>query len=607
MTHWITKTGLLVLGLYSSAFGQGVHEIRAAKSNSPPIIDGKLNEWHNREAISGFKDLQDQPLQNDSDVWISYDQDHLYVAAFNSLEEGSKHDEESFTVYLGTSEDKIYRFSVSTDDKDKIGEPVTRLACTSSFMSARDVTKEGWSTEISIPVKNLDYQNNSNFSVVFVREVGTETFVWPKMDSLDFSGAARVTQLYLTSKPDLTPLIIANAEDTFQKYGLILRKALEETESPDAPNLSFDMEYSYAEQDNPDSPFLIYGEQFLPFSRAYPRSGNLSLETRARGTMGGAYFTVANDLILGGRNDLSATMGHSLGELLSVNSGVSRRREGDLENTVTQAGIEFKKRLKRGTIVSQGAVTHSVLDEKEGSFMEGGLQYIPQGAQPRAYVNYKSITDQYHPLAGYVPETDVRGFSFGLEYTVPKTANLEKLCISVTGETLDHLDGTFLRDNGRIGSSVNLEGLPEINLSYSQGETEEYNDHLWNSSVMGNTNFGKDTITMATGEVYGQTYRSLSLLHEVAPFTALHLVTGAEYVTLEDHPRRQYTEMFVYQPRNGLGLFSGKIVSTTDWTNGYLSYSLPLKGGLSLSTILGDPYATEFTLGGSFTLAKKLN
>lgn len=606
MKSSIISIGSLVLGLSTPGFALDRSSfIKANPLPSPPTIDGILGEWKDLEPITGFYTLDEQPAKEDSKVWISYDHDHLYVAAFNPLD--PRREKDTFSVYLNTSplDNRVYRFSVSTtdDSPEVLGEKMTPLDCGRSFNHARKITREGWGAEIAIPLTQLEYQTSSHFDVIFVRDNGKEPLVWPKMHTLDLSGAARITELYIPqrTKPEVSPIIIAKVEDTSREYGLSLRKVLDTTPFSDTPSITLDVAYSYAETVNSSSPFSVYGERVFPYTMTYPTTGDLSFETRAQGTLGRTHFILTNDLILGGRNDLGAHVGHSLGDQFVVNSGVSRRREGDLENTVTQAGIEFRQRVKKGTVLSRGTVTHTNLDENDGNFIEVGLRYIPNGAQPKAYLTYTSITEQYHPLAGYVPETNIEGFNLGLDYTLPRTKAIESMNILATGETFDRLDGTFLRYAGRIGSTVNLNGLPEVTVAYSQGENQDSHDHLFTSFLGWGLTSSRGTLGFANGTLYGQPYHTLSLSQDITPFSGLQLSGRTDYSVLDHTPTQQYTGGFTYRG------ISGRLVSNTEWTNGYLSYAKRFGEGLTLSTLLGDPYATEFTLGGSVTLMKKFN
>ena len=79
----ITSIGL-ALCLANPTFADNPLKVRALRVQTSPVIDGKLDEWQQRNSISGFYNLAHQtPASLDSRVWLSYDNKNIYIAAHN--------------------------------------------------------------------------------------------------------------------------------------------------------------------------------------------------------------------------------------------------------------------------------------------------------------------------------------------------------------------------------------------------------------------------------------------------------------------------------------------------------------------------------------------
>ncbi|MBI4520492.1 MAG: hypothetical protein HY701_06620, partial [Gemmatimonadetes bacterium] len=62
-------------------------EVWAATTQDPVRVDGRLDDpiWRQAEPAGGFvqaEPLEGQPASEQTAVWVAFDQDHLYIAAF---------------------------------------------------------------------------------------------------------------------------------------------------------------------------------------------------------------------------------------------------------------------------------------------------------------------------------------------------------------------------------------------------------------------------------------------------------------------------------------------------------------------------------------------
>src|SRR5437867_5234743 len=74
-------------GGYNRAYAQGEgttkRELPAVRLSSPPIIDGDLSDpaWQKAARINRFTDeLFGNPVQDQTDVYLGYDDKHIYIA-----------------------------------------------------------------------------------------------------------------------------------------------------------------------------------------------------------------------------------------------------------------------------------------------------------------------------------------------------------------------------------------------------------------------------------------------------------------------------------------------------------------------------------------------
>lgn len=168
----------------ATSAGDGTPSLRARPV--PPSteleLDGRLEEGLWREAVpfSGFvqkEPVEGVPAGNDSDVWVFFDQEALYVGAFLHDREPeaiarnmTRRDDtrgagfDYFEVLLDPNRDRRtgYRFRVSAagvqadsylyDDEQEDG------AWDAVWESAVEVTAGGWSVELRIPLSQIRYE-----------------------------------------------------------------------------------------------------------------------------------------------------------------------------------------------------------------------------------------------------------------------------------------------------------------------------------------------------------------------------------------------------------------------------------------------------------------
>jgi len=230
--------------------GEPDGEVRAIRSRDPIIIDGILSEapWQ-QEPVTGFtqKDPDEgKPATQQTDIWVSYDDQALYVAArlhdtapdsiisrigrrdadldadwfYFGLD--SYHDKRTgffFGVYSGgtISDGTLYNDSWDDNSWDGVWD------------SATLIDEQGWTVEMRIPYSQIRFRDQEthtwgvNFSRNLERRKEESSFVMvPKNESGWVSRFADLTGIENINPPqrlELLPYIASSAEFTQHESG----------------------------------------------------------------------------------------------------------------------------------------------------------------------------------------------------------------------------------------------------------------------------------------------------------------------------------------------------------------------------------------------------
>jgi len=156
-------------------------DVIAYKANRAPIIDGKLDDpaWESANRFTGFKTFipdfeKDMPQK--TIAWLSYDEDYLYFAfkCFDTEPEKIKAtisardkilDDDFICVNLDTHNDQqsLYAFYVNplgiqADTRFAAGKEDASIDLV--WQSAGKLDSDGYSVEVSIPLKSIRFSKN---------------------------------------------------------------------------------------------------------------------------------------------------------------------------------------------------------------------------------------------------------------------------------------------------------------------------------------------------------------------------------------------------------------------------------------------------------------
>ena len=166
----------------------GRRELQAVPADGAIKIDGVLDEptWKSTEPSSDFlqsEPLTDQPATEATDVWVAYDDDNLYVAAYlhdsqvdalvvNDIRKDFKEeDQDDFEVLLDTFGDRRNGYVFSTNVEGARHDRQVALEgreINQSWDAVWDVRTrrlaDGWSVEMRIPFRALRFDKGTGTS-----------------------------------------------------------------------------------------------------------------------------------------------------------------------------------------------------------------------------------------------------------------------------------------------------------------------------------------------------------------------------------------------------------------------------------------------------------
>lgn len=161
------------LWLKRRAGGLSKKLIHAYKTDTPPRIDGRLNDpaWEKGDKVTGFVDTwKNVPVKQQTIVTALYDEKNLYIA-FNCLEtrtfgliakctvhDGNVWSDDCIEIFLDTNRDytTYYHLLVNPIGTKRESKKVTDTGWNPGWKVATAIGPNHWNVEVAIPFKDLD-------------------------------------------------------------------------------------------------------------------------------------------------------------------------------------------------------------------------------------------------------------------------------------------------------------------------------------------------------------------------------------------------------------------------------------------------------------------
>ncbi|MBU8921183.1 MAG: carbohydrate binding family 9 domain-containing protein [Bacteroidales bacterium] len=303
---------LILLALSSPALADQSFVLKTARTITPPVIDGIIDEkvWENAPVARDFIQYEPkhgQPSGNITRAMVVYDSEHLYVAFYLSDTEPptaqlTRRDADLFNddaviLVLDTYNDRrtAYYFmtnALGTQTDGRIGDDGRTLDNTwdAPWRSAAHRTETGWMVEIAIPFTSLKYNAGEsvtwgiNFGRSERRDLEVSFWSGPLDNRFRISQAGTLVELNIpppTRRHQIIPYGLSRFEEKQKgeldagidiRYALTPKTAAYLTVNPDFATIEADQE-----QIN-----LSRFELFLPEKRQFFIEGNELFRQRIR-------------------------------------------------------------------------------------------------------------------------------------------------------------------------------------------------------------------------------------------------------------------------------------------------------------------------------------
>ncbi|MGQ9698963.1 MAG: carbohydrate binding family 9 domain-containing protein [Armatimonadota bacterium] len=615
-------------------------DIPAVTIGSAPVIDGDLSDpcWNQAAKAEGFTDaFFGIPAQDQTTAYLAYDDKAIYVAfhAYDSQPDGivaretkrgvrpSGEDTVAFSLDLFHTHKFADRsfFVVNplgTQFARLGGGRGTKLEWEGQWKAAAKIVTDGWTAEMAIPWRILNYPTVKEPTTVGVNfdryQQRTRIHSWwsnvGPQEFLEQDGHWVGVRLPpFRPQLSLLPYVIPawNQKGGFSsRSGLDVRCALTPeltavaTINPDFATVEGAVEgidFSYGERFVPDRrPFFQEGSEVYQsggiagiyfYSGRIPEfdlGANLYGKITNRDTIG---LLTAVDF--GTRADWLLRARHEFGPTSSMDVALINRDDKNLANRVVVIGENYRRGL------------WSCNASWAGSWLNGQFR----GSAADAFLGYNSrklsfvvVPHHVHPGfrsdLGFIPFTGFRGVETFFNYRNEwREGPLRNLYVEGGLETSNRYDGRIFRRNRRLSVGAITASDFGFHAEWQGGRFQESNDNLWTLGFMGRASdrfhnyglrvtWGRQANAHKTFITPDITWRWSKLTIGLSSSMLWHRENAYQHIL---------TFNYDVSPRRGFG---GRVVAQTGGTTAYLSYRDSGYGGVETFILLGDPNSPKF-------------
>ncbi len=169
---------------FALALASEIPSVPAKRLSKPPVIDGVISkeEWSEAPSIQGFVDaVTGKPVADDTQIWLAFDKDAIYVAFYakdskpeeivgREIKPGSDFDGEDVVEFQVNPQgnrnfsgrNKFLVNSLNTKSEQISGGRAAKREWIGEWTSGTQRVADGWTVEIRIPWKMLNYPSGAN-------------------------------------------------------------------------------------------------------------------------------------------------------------------------------------------------------------------------------------------------------------------------------------------------------------------------------------------------------------------------------------------------------------------------------------------------------------
>ena len=641
----ITATSLLLLqfAIVASSLGQvpskarpGVApQIRAVRVQTPPTIDGVIDEATEWKDVPVFEGLHDQttggPCPENGQFWLSYDKDFIYFAArmsdsqpksiraveYRSNVSFNGDDSITLNMDLAGSISDFSTFTINPRGATGLtiaGGRAAKREWLGEFTAKARITETGWEAEARIPWKILPIpghgKRNARFNVYrFISRLqqtfaytytgSNQTALTPIWNDVEMPTEKQVRKIqllpYVYTGDDRDSGGVANA-------GLDIKAPLTETVNlvgtvnPDFRNIEnqiLSLDFSRFERLVSESrPFFLEGRDYYN-SQIFTsqRIGSFDTGLNTYGKIDDkTSFGLLDTHAFGRENDFAVNATRQFNADSSVRATITSKESTDQKNQAYL--LRYAQNVgPYGFFVRSAGSNDSVV----GIGQESDVNVTYNKKEWFFIADHENMSANYGSALAYDPENDLKGENYELSYNKSLTKGpFLSYGLDTSAVEFKHFDGGFYRREYAVNINAGFRKGLGFNYLHDLPDFEGERDHLDsilfsypNTNPYRNVSVSTDWGTQALipyhiARVSGA-YRTLGKLDLNLSFQALQYSGYSDQVILSgnyDMGRDQ--------------AISGRIVKQGSTIDPYIAFRRSGNAGAEYFLILGNPNTAEF-------------
>jgi hypothetical protein len=604
--------------------------------NQPPVIDGILNDpcWATAAKAAPFGRISSPPTQQ-TVALVCADSKYLYIA-FRCLDSQPQLIKASETQRNGNTFVDDY-VSVDIDSQN------TRQGYSTFFVTARGTQNEtieggsaanitwagdwraathrdakGWTAEMAIPFSLLRYPRGAHtFGVQFERKMAREPSRtnWPdrppqsQTHQVEYFGIlAGLNPTFYKPQPLYLPYtLLSTGEGSSAKFGMDVKYPINSgltgvaTINPDFGTVEqnvTNINFSYTQQFVSDQrPFFAEGSAFFPYGDIFysPNIGNIDEGVKVTGKENGTSvgFLAVNEDGKNYQHAATASIVQGFGPLSNLEIDYAGNDQANMASgDVIKAQGQYDWHSGKNLWLTQ--ITHSV--SWLGGKPAGDQEYYSAGfhepGHPSININYQGIAPNFNSELGFEPTLDYRGPI----YEVYQSNRFDHSAIqsyfaNASWTTFQHeSDGSFFMNSFYTSAYVTSHTGNGIYIGLSQGQREQYHDHVnevemeWNNNSL----YDSGNVDFQRGSQSNELYRWVSVNQGYGLSHQCSIGLSYNWQDLGGAVITQTVVTPTYRLTSERSI-GGRLVSQSGQTDIFLSFAQQARSGADIFFILGDP------------------
>jgi hypothetical protein len=605
------------------------HKIAAA-----PVIDGTIDatEWAGVPMGQGaYDDDTGERAAENLQFWLAFDDSYIYFAArafdpdpasirateYRTNVSLSGDDNVRLLLDLSGSLADFNEFGMNAKGATSIelaGGRAAKREWSGEFVAQGRITPDGWEVEARIPWRIMRLPAKGPRTIRFNVERSImrtqRDQAWQYTGGGQFEHFGRWNEVVIPDAPPehslkLLPYFYGGYDQETGRVtnaGLDLKTNLADEISlvgsinPDFRNIENDilsLDFSRFERLAGETrPFFQEGSQYLSTALfASQRIRNFDAGLNVYGKLGDKMsFGVLDAIDLAERNSFVANFSYDPTPVDSFRVTATSLARTDANNDAYL--LRYNRQVGPLSVFLR---TMGSRDTSEGSGTSNSLflEYSKEGLF--GFFGYDTVSPNFLPRLGFIPERDYKGPTLGFEWTKPiKSGAIREVSANTFYSNYEHFDGGHYRESIDSEASVLLANNIGIGASLHLEDFEGIYDRLYGVAAefpQGNPyrHFG---VEYQWGRLDHEDYRNLSVGGAYRLTDKIQLTASYQHV---DHFERDDLGIIGMNYDLGRDMYvSGRAVKRgSDW-NAYLSFRRSGNRGLEYYFILGNPNATKF-------------